>query len=61
MFQCIIKQAKTKRKIFRQSWTKRLEKHLAEFIFATSETELDYYQQETNVRVASRPAEPLKT
>ena len=39
----------------------RLFHFLAQFLFTTSETELDYYQQKVNVRVASRVAERLKT
>ena len=63
MFQRIVKQVKTNRKIFRQSWTKhcRLFHFLAQFVFTTSEKELDYYHQKVNVRVASRVAERLKT
>ena len=34
---------------------------LAQFLFTTSETELDYYNQVVNVRVASRVSEQLKT
>ena len=34
---------------------------LAQFLFATSETELDYYPQKVNVRVTSRVAKQLKT
>ena len=34
---------------------------LAQFIFTTSKTELDYYYQKVNVRVASRVVEWLKT
>ena len=33
---------------------------LAQFLFNTSETELDYYHQKVNVRVTSRPDERLK-
>ena len=33
----------------------------AQFLFTTSETELGYYHQKVNVRVASRAAERLKT
>ena len=63
MFQCIIKQVKTKRKIFRQSWTKHLQTFhfLAQFVFTTSETEVDYYHQKVNIRVASQVIERLKT
>ena len=46
-----------------QSWTKHLEtffNSLAQFVFTTSETEIDYYYQKVNVRVASRVAERLK-
>ena len=43
-----------------QSWTKHLETFLP-FFFTTSETELDYYYQKVNVRVASRVDERLKT
>ena len=39
----------------------RLFHFLAQFLFTTSETELDYYHQKMNVRVASRVAERLKT
>ena len=48
----------------RQSWTKYLEtfsRFLAQFLFTTSETELDYYHQKVSVRVASRVAERLET
>ena len=38
----------------------RLFPFLAEFVLSTSETELDYYQQKVNVRVASRMAEQFK-
>ena len=34
---------------------------LAQFVLITSETELNYYHQKVNVRVASRVAERLKT
>ena len=34
---------------------------LAQFFFPTSETDLDYYHQNVNVRVASPAAEQLKT
>ena len=34
---------------------------LTQFLFTASETELDYYHQKVNVRVASRVAEPPKT
>ena len=56
MFQCNIKQVKTEGKIFRQSWTKHLETFslLAQFDITTVETELDYYHQKVNVRVAER-------
>ena len=39
----------------------RLFQVLAQFIFTTSETELDYHDQKVNVRVASWVAEWLKT
>ena len=39
--------------------TQRLFHFLAEFLFTTSETEVDYYHQKVNVRVASRVAEEL--
>ena len=39
----------------------RLFRVLAKFIFTTSATELDYYHQKVNVRVASQVAERLKT
>ena len=38
----------------------RLFNFLALFVFITSETELDYYQQKVNVRVVLRVAEQLK-
>ena len=38
-----------------QSWT-RLFHSLAHFFFTSSETEIDYYHQKVNVRVASRVA-----
>ena len=62
-FQCIFKQVKTKRKIFRQSWTKHLYifHFSAQFVFTTSETELDYYHQKVNVWVVSRVAKRLNT
>ena len=46
-----------------QSWPKHIETFhfLAEFVITTSETEVDYYQQKVNVRVASRVSERLKT
>ena len=34
---------------------------LAQILFTTSETELDYYQQKGNIQVALRVAERLKT
>ena len=34
---------------------------LAQFLFTTSEMELDYYHQKVRVRVASRVAKRLKT
>ena len=34
---------------------------LVQFLFTTSETELDYYHQKINVRVALQVAEQLKT
>ena len=62
MSQGIIKQVKTKKKIFRQPWTKqRLFHFLAPFFFTTSETEVDYYHQNVNVGVVSRAAVGLKT
>ena len=39
----------------------RLSHFLAQFVFITSETELDYYHHRVNVRVASRVAERLKS
>ena len=39
----------------------RLFHFLAQFLFTTSETKLDYYYQKMNGRVASRVAEKLKT
>ena len=39
----------------------RLFRDLVQFLFTTRETELDYYHQKVNVRVASRVAERLKT
>ena len=39
----------------------RLFHFLAQFLFTTNETELGYYHQKVNVRVASRVAERLKT
>ena len=39
----------------------RLSHFLAQFVFSTSETELDYYHHRVNVRVASRVAERLKS
>ena len=39
----------------------RLFHFLAQFVFTTSKTELDYYHQKVNERVALRVAEPLKT
>ena len=39
----------------------RLFQFLTQFVFTTSETELDYYNQKVNVRVASRVAEQRKT
>ena len=39
----------------------RLSHVLAEFLFATSETELDYYYQKMNVRVTTWLAEQHKT
>ena len=55
-FQCIFKELKTKRKIFRQSWTKYLETFhfLAKFLFTINKTELEYYHQNMSVRVTSR-------
>ena len=38
----------------------RLFHFLAKFFFTTNETELDYYHQKLNVRVASRVSERLK-
>ena len=38
----------------------RLFNFLAQFVFTTSETEVDYYHQKVNVRFASRVAERLK-
>ena len=38
-----------------------LDKILAQFVFTASETELDYYHQKKNIRVASRVPERLKT
>ena len=35
--------------------------NLAQFVFTTSKTELDYHHQKVNVRVTSRVAERLKT
>ena len=54
VFQCIINQVKTKRKIFNNLGLniERLFHFLAHFTFTTRETELEYYQQEMNVRVA---------
>ena len=34
---------------------------LEQFLFTTSETELDYYQQKVDVRAASRVSERRKT
>ena len=34
---------------------------LAQFLLTASETELDYYHQEMNIRVASRVTERFKT
>ena len=45
-----------------QSWQK-IWRHfhvLAQFLFITSEAELDYYHQKISVRVASRIAERLE-
>ena len=39
----------------------RLFHFLAQFVFTTNETEVDYYHQKVNVRVASRIAEQVKT
>ena len=39
----------------------RLAHSLTQLFFTTSETELDYYHQKVNVRVASRVVERLKT
>ena len=39
----------------------RLFHFLAQFLFTTSEMELNYYHQKVNVRVAPRVAERLKT
>ena len=64
MFQCIIKQVKTKKKIFRQCWAKHLETlfhFLAQFVITTIETDLEYYHQKVKVQVASRVTERLKT
>ena len=38
----------------------RLFHFLAQFVFTTSETEVDYYHQKVNLRVASRVAERLR-
>ena len=38
----------------------RLFHFLAQFVFSTIETELNYYHQKVNVKVASRVAERLK-
>ena len=40
--------------------TCRLFRFLAQFVFTTSETELDYYQQKVNVRDASQVTEQLR-
>ena len=39
---------------------RRLFQFLAQFLFATSETELDYYQQKVNERVALKVFEGLR-
>ena len=39
----------------------RLFHNLAQFLFTTSKTELEYYHQKVNVRVALRAAERFKT
>ena len=39
----------------------RLFNFLGKFVFTTSDTELDYYQQKVSARVSSRVAERLKT
>ena len=45
-----MKQVKIKKKVLRQSWTNELElDFLAQLVFTTSETELDYYHQKVNV------------
>ena len=38
----------------------RLFHFLAQFVLTTSETDLDYYNQKVNVRVASRVAERIE-
>ena len=61
-FQCIFNEVKTKRQIFRQSWTK----HLLTFSgfstisFNMSGMELNYYHQKVSSRVASQVAERLR-
>ena len=40
---------------------RRLFYFLAQFVFTTSEMEVDYHHQKVNVRVASRVAKRLKT
>ena len=62
-FEGIFKEVKTKKNIFRQSWTKYLETFslFSTIFFTTSETELDYYHQKVSVQVPSRVAERLKT
>ena len=39
----------------------RLFHFVAQLVFTTSETELDYYHQKVNIRVSSRVVERLKT
>ena len=67
---CLSDMADKKRNIANSFWntsynleqnTCRLFHFLVQFVFTTSETELDYYHQKVNIPVASQVAEQLKT